>query len=68
MQHFLEKGLTWDNFMHDYVINEWGPKVKLAHIELTKADIICHDFAMEALKVMSSFSLEEVTFLFNRLF
>ena len=48
--------------MSDYVINEWGPNVKLAHVELTKADIICKDYALEAVKLMSACSLAEVRF------
>ena len=47
-------------FMTDYLGNEWGPSVKLAHIELTKADVICRDFAMEAVKLMGNLSLPEV--------
>ena len=34
--------------MSEYVVIEWGPKVKLAHVELTKADVICRDYAMAA--------------------
>ena len=41
---------------------EWGPKVKLAHIELNKADVICRDFGLEAVKFMNSLSLPEVKF------
>ena len=41
---------------------EWGPKVKLAHIELNKADVICRDFGLEAVKLMNSLSLPEVKF------
>ena len=48
------------NFMSEYVVIEWGPKVKLAHVELTKADVICRDYAMAAVKLMSSLSLSEV--------
>ena len=48
--------------MSEYVINEWRqwrPKVKLAHIELTNANVICHDFALEAVQL----SLPEVLIL-----
>ena len=46
--------------MRDYVVNEWGPSVKLAHVELTKADVICKDFALEAVRIMEALSLPEV--------
>ena len=59
-RHFLARGFTWDNFMNEYLIEEWAPAVKLAHIELTKADVICRDFAMATLKLMSTHSLPEV--------
>ena len=58
--HFLFRGFTWDNFMYCFVVDQWAPAVKLAHVELTKADVICHDFAIAAVKLMSSFSLPEV--------
>ena len=58
--HFVSRGYTWDSFMSEYVVTEWGPKVKLAHVELTKADVICRDYAMAAVKLMSSLSLSEV--------
>ena len=60
--HFLARGFTWDSFMSDYLVAEWGPSVKLAHVELTKADVICRDFALEAVKLMSNLSLPEVPF------
>ena len=47
-------------FLSEYVVQEWGPKVKLAHIELNKADVICRDFGLEAVKLMSKLSLPEV--------
>ena len=46
--------------MTDYLVNEWGPSVKLVHIELTKTDVICRDFAMETVKLMGNLSLPEV--------
>ena len=58
--HFLARGYPWDSFMTDYLVNDWGTSVKLAHVELAKADIICKDFALEAVKLMSTMSLPEV--------
>ena len=58
--HFLARGFPWDDFLSDYVVSEWGPKVKLAHIELNKADVICRDYGLEAVKKMASLSLPEV--------
>ena len=58
--HFLCRGFTWNNFLQSFVVDKWAPAVKLAHVELTKADVICHDFAMAAVKLMSSLSLAEV--------
>ena len=46
--------------MSEYLVNDWGPSVKLAHVELAKADIICKDFSLEAVKMMSTMSLPEV--------
>ena len=46
--------------MSEYLVTEWGPKVKLAHIELNKADVICRDFGMSTVKLMSTLSLPEV--------
>ena len=58
--HFLAHGFTWDQFLSEYLVTEWGPKVKLAHIELNKADVICRDFGLEAVKLMNPLSLPEV--------
>ena len=51
--------------MTDYLISVWGPSVKLAHVELTKADVICNDFALEAVKLMNNLSLPEACSKFN---
>ena len=60
--HFLKRNCTWEDFLNNYVVAKWAPAVKLAHIELSKADIICHDFAMAAVKIMEDCSLAEVSF------
>ena len=58
--HFLTRGFSWDHFVSSFLINEWGPTVKLAHIELTNAKVICHDFAWGAVQLMSKMDLTEV--------
>ena len=57
--HFLARNLTWENFLQTFVVDVWGPVVKLAHVELTKADVICHDFGMAAVRLMSNLPLVE---------
>ena len=54
--------------IQEFINKDWAPAVKLAHIELTKADQIVANFGMAALRAVASLPLSEVSFSLRYIF